>query len=238
MEVVKKIAESENIRLASITAIGATDDFTVGIFDRKKGDYKKIHFTGDHEIIGIQGSITTIGGKFRGHMHITCSNPDGDGVYQDWNDGDGVVGFNMAGIALVVGSENQEAFDQANITANGTTDNTTGFVVNNTDLGGGLSFDISTAEGAQKVLGCIDSFIQVVDSKRAELGAVQNRLESTIRNQSNIHENVSDARSRIRDTDFATETANMTEQSIIQQASQAILSQANSRPQLALSLLG
>ncbi|MEE1169146.1 MAG: DUF296 domain-containing protein [Anaerovoracaceae bacterium] len=80
MEVVKKIAESENIRLASITAIGATDDFTVGIFDREKGDYKKIHFTGDHEITGIQGSITTIGGKFRGHMHITCSNPDGDVV--------------------------------------------------------------------------------------------------------------------------------------------------------------
>ena len=89
-----------------------------------------------------------------------------------------------------------------------------------------------------KVLENIDGFISTVDSKRAELGAVQNRLESTIRNQSNVSENVSDARSRIRDTDFATETANMTQQSIIQQASQSILSQANQRPQLALSLLG
>ena len=89
-----------------------------------------------------------------------------------------------------------------------------------------------------KVLGCIDAFIGAVDSKRAELGAVQNRLESTIRNQSNVKENVSDARSRIRDTDFASETANMTQQSIIQQASQSILSQANQRPQMALSLLG
>ena len=102
----------------------------------------------------------------------------------------------------------------------------------------GLTFDISTAKGAQAVLGNIDKFIAAVDSKRAELGAVHNRLESTIRHQSNVSENVSDARSRIRDTDFATETANMTQQSIIQQASQSILSQANQRTQLALSLLG
>ena len=99
-------------------------------------------------------------------------------------------------------------------------------------------FNIATAEDAQKVLENIDGFISTVDSKRAELGAVQNRLESTIRNQSNVSENVSDARSRIRDTDFATETANMTQQSIIQQASQSILRQANQRPQMALSLLG
>ena len=110
----------------------------------------------------------------------------------------------------------------------------TGFVKN----GDSIAFDISTSAGAQNVIANIDNFIQSVDSKRAELGAVQNRLESTIRNQSNISENVSDARSRIRDTDFATETANMTQQSIIQQASQSILSQANQRPQLALSLLG
>ena len=69
------------------------------------------------------------------------------------------------------------------------------------------------------------------------IDAVVNRLESTIRNQSNISENVSDARSRIRDTDFATETANMTQQNILQQAAQSILSQANQRPQIALSLL-
>ena len=124
----------------------------------------------------------------------------------------------------------------------GVWDTVTGFAQNKLSDGSadtkGLTFDISTAEGAQAVLGNIDKFIGAVDSKRAELGAVQNRLESTIRNQSNVSENVSDARSRIRDTDFATETANMTQQSIIQQASQSILSQANQRPQLALSLLG
>ena len=77
-----------------------------------------------------------------------------------------------------------------------------------------------------------------IDEKRAELGAVQNRMESTIRNQANIQENESDARSRIRDTDFAEETAALTANQILQQASQSILSQANQRPQIALSLLG
>ena len=81
-------------------------------------------------------------------------------------------------------------------------------------------------------------FIEVVDSKRAALGAIQNRMESTIRNQSSIAENESDARSRIRDTDFASETAALTQNQIIQQASQTILSQANQRPTVALSLLG
>ncbi len=106
------------------------------------------------------------------------------------------------------------------------------------DTKSGKSFDISDIPNAQEVLATIDMYIAVVDSKRAEFGAVQNRLESTIRNQSNVAENVSAARSRIRDTDFASETAAMTQQNIIQQASQSILSQANQRPQVALSLLG
>ncbi|SPT78895.1 flagellin [Anaerobiospirillum thomasii] len=63
-------------------------------------------------------------------------------------------------------------------------------------------------------------------------------MESTIRNQANIQENESDARSRIRDTDFAEETAALTANQILQQASQTILTQANQRPQIALSLLG
>ncbi len=66
---------------------------------------------------------------------------------------------------------------------------------------------VSTPSAAQNTLKYIDEFIQTVDSKRAALGAIQNRMESTIRNQSSISENESDARSRIRDTDFALETA-------------------------------
>ena len=99
-------------------------------------------------------------------------------------------------------------------------------------------FSISTADLAQKTLGAIDMYIQYVDSSRAALGAIQNRMESTIRNQASISENESDARSRIRDTDFAEETARLTQNNIIQQASQTILSQANQRPTIALNLLG
>ena len=97
---------------------------------------------------------------------------------------------------------------------------------------------VSTPSAAQNTLKFIDSFIETVDSKRAALGAIQNRMESTIRNQSSISENESDARSRIRDTDFASETAALTQNQIIQQASQTILTQANQRPTVALNLLG
>ena len=97
---------------------------------------------------------------------------------------------------------------------------------------------VETPEAAQRTLATIDKFIETVDSKRAALGAIQNRMESTIRNQSSISENESDARSRIRDTDFALETAALTQNQIIQQASQTILTQANQRPTVALNLLG
>ncbi|MFM4842579.1 flagellin [Aeromonas veronii] len=109
-----------------------------------------------------------------------------------------------------------------------------------TIFGGGSAgaIDITSQSEAQKVLAAADAMLGVVDSKRAELGAVQNRLDSTIRNQANISENVSAARSRIRDADFATETANMTKQNILQQAASSVLAQANQRPQSALSLLG
>ncbi|MBL0646019.1 flagellin [Aeromonas caviae] len=123
-------------------------------------------------------------------------------------------GFSISGIAAVAG---QAAVFTSGSTAKG--------------------IDISSQSTAQLVLGSVDAMLEVVDGKRAELGAVQNRLDSTIRNQANISENVSAARSRIRDADFATETANMTKQNILQQAASSILAQANQRPQSALSLL-
>lgn len=97
---------------------------------------------------------------------------------------------------------------------------------------------LSTAADAQTAIGNLDVAIKQVDSYRAKLGAVQNRLESTISNQENVIENVSDARSRIRDVDYASETANMSQQRILQQASTSILSQANQKTSIALNLLG
>ena len=90
---------------------------------------------------------------------------------------------------------------------------------------------------SQKTIAFMSEIIRQVDSYRAELGAVQNRMESTISNQENVIENVNDARSRIRDVDYAVETAAMTQQSIIQQASTTILAQANQKTQIAMNLL-
>ncbi|TMP44268.1 flagellin [Pseudoalteromonas sp. S1649] len=98
--------------------------------------------------------------------------------------------------------------------------------------------DISTQAGSQKALSIIDSAISSIDGQRADLGAIQNRFGHTISNLANISENVSASRSRIQDTDFATETAQMTKNQILQQAGTSILSQANQLPQAALSLIG
>lgn len=98
--------------------------------------------------------------------------------------------------------------------------------------------DATAATSVQSALERLDTAIQNVGTARAELGATQNRFQSTISNLSNISENVSAARSRIMDTDFAAETASLTKFQITQQASTSILAQANQRPQAALSLLG
>jgi flagellin len=97
--------------------------------------------------------------------------------------------------------------------------------------------DLSTAAGAQDAIGVIDAAIASIDSQRADLGAVQNRMNFTISNLSNVQTNVTDARSRIQDVDFASETAQLTKQQILSQTSSAMLAQANQLPQTALSLL-
>ncbi|MCK0536025.1 MULTISPECIES: flagellin [unclassified Anaerobiospirillum] len=99
-------------------------------------------------------------------------------------------------------------------------------------------FKLATADDASALIAEIDKVIAKVDGQRADLGAIQNRLESSIRNQANVSANQADARSRIRDADFAEESANLSQQSIIQQAATSMLMQANTRPQLGLSLLG
>ncbi|MDH0080900.1 flagellin [Stutzerimonas stutzeri] len=97
--------------------------------------------------------------------------------------------------------------------------------------------DISTADGAQRALAVIDNALAGIDSQRADLGAVQNRFDNTINNLQNISENAAAARSRIMDTDYAAETANLSKNQVLQQAGTAILAQAKQLPQSVLSLL-
>ena len=98
--------------------------------------------------------------------------------------------------------------------------------------------DVKDRDGALKAIDIVDLAIEHVSSSRAALGALQNRLESTINNLSTTSENLAASRSRIMDADFASETAALSRNQIIQQAGVSILAQANQQPQIALALLG
>lgn len=100
------------------------------------------------------------------------------------------------------------------------------------------ALNVSTAEGAQSAISAIDGAIQQVDSIRGELGALQNRFDSTINNLTNVSQNITEARSRILDADIAKESSEMTMNNVRQQASSSVLAQANQTPQIALQLLG
>ncbi len=98
--------------------------------------------------------------------------------------------------------------------------------------------DVSTVAGSQQAVAVIDGALTNVDSKRAELGAFQSRFDHAINNLDSINENVNASMSRIRDTDFAKETTQLTKSQILEQASTSILAQAKQSPTAALSLLG
>lgn len=97
--------------------------------------------------------------------------------------------------------------------------------------------DVSTQDAANKAIDMVDSAVKTVSMQRAGLGALQNRLEYTVNNLTTTNENLTAAESQIRDTDMATEMINYTKNNILQQASQAMLAQANQQPQAILQLL-
>jgi flagellin len=142
-----------------------------------------------------------------------------------------------AGDTAIVGG--QVSFDSAQGFTIGTDTGTTfltGASVGST-LNAVAAIDISTTSGANNALATIDAALTSINNNRASLGAVQNRFASTISNLQTTSENLSAARSRIQDTDFASETANLTRGQILQQAGTAILAQANSLPNGVLALL-
>jgi flagellin len=103
---------------------------------------------------------------------------------------------------------------------------------------GFAALDLSTVAGADTAMNAMDAALTAVSGARAKMGAIQNRFASVISNLQSTSENLESARSRIRDADFASETANLTRNQILQQAGTAMLAQANSMPNMVLSLLG
>jgi flagellin len=152
----------------------------------------------------------------------------------------GVVASNASGaltLDSVDSSEISVEFGEANAA---TTATFTGLIETNSSnsQGGSVAdIDISSQAGATAAIEVVDLALEQINSQRADLGAVNNRLDFTVSNLSNVSENTSAARSRIMDADFASETAELSRAQVLQQASQAILAQANARPQQVLSLL-
>ena len=207
-------------------------------------------YSGMRDAINAEANRTGISATLNStNDGLDLVNADGHNIYiQDAADND--AGDTV--ILAISGQDLTEATtDSISVGGQVSMSSTSAFVVDgtvdtfagtgNTDIVSALSSvadaDVSTRAGANNALEVIDQALRTVSDSRADLGAIQNRLEFTISNLTNVSENVSAARSRIQDTDFAAETANLTRNQILQQAGIAMLSQANSAPQAVLSLL-
>jgi flagellin len=200
----------DNIGITEFTASAVASDATATTVT---AELQSMAFNGDNGIADTEDASDTVG---------TAAALTGDGS-------DGAVSVGQ------VRFESPDAFEVENFdTIDGSNQANSVY----STLESVEKIDIGTAVGAQNALGIISSAISNIDSQRAQLGAVQNRFENTISNLQNIAENASAARSRIRDTDFAAETSELTKNQILQQAGTAILAQANQLPQAVLSLLG
>ncbi|MGX9417223.1 flagellin [Vibrio sp. RC27] len=187
-----------------------------------------------------------------GANDLQISLTDGDGVEQTISI-NAKAGDDIEELATYINGQNDLV--KASVNEDGElqifagTDTVSGPVSFSGGLAGELSMGAGKAEtvdeinvrsigGAQQAVAIIDSALKYVDSNRAQLGAFQNRFDHAINNLDNINENVSASKSRIKDTDFAKETTNLTKSQILAQASSSILAQAKQAPNAALSLLG
>jgi flagellin len=215
-----RLALQQEIRALSDEINRVATDTTFGGQNLLNGQYEAFFQVGADAVQTIGFSMKEVGNTVNGLNSLSANG-----------------GFTLSGLASIASA----------VTGNGLTtlaagvSDISGAAIGATDDFGNRfragSISVSTQGNAQYVMAGVDAMIAVVDKKRAELGAVQNRFQSTIRNQANISENLSAAKSRIKDADFAAETASLTRNQILQQASQTILAQANQRPQAALSLL-
>ncbi|EJL02331.1 MULTISPECIES: flagellin [Pseudomonas] len=221
----------------AVNLVGVTD--TAGLADQLKSNAAKLGIsvnfnatTNNLEIKSDTGeNITFNSADLSAAAGITVAAKDGSGNY-------GAAVAATAGALQVTGavslnSTNSYSMNGAGATglfvAAGTTVSSTKTVVSNTD--------VTTAANAQNAVDVITQAIANIDSQRADLGAVQNRFDSTVANLRSISDNSTAARGVVQDVDFASETAQLTKQQTLQQASTAILSQANQLPSAVLKLL-
>ena len=230
----------------TIGGMGALDDGIVSIVaeDGSKDSYDLADYSGDSarlaEDLGKAGYDVSHDTD-TGEISITANNVNGIEI-AGTTAGTVQLGAQAAGAANASKTAELNLSSPDDFTVTGTAVdevlNGASATKGSSSLNAISAVDIGTAQGAQDSLAVIDAAIAGIDSQRADLGAVQNRMNFTINNLSNVQSNVSDARSRIQDVDFAKETAELTKQQILSQTSSAMLAQANQLPQAALSLLG
>ncbi len=180
-------------------------------------------------------------GAFSGAGTVASSQANAIAAINDISSQTGVVAFAATATTLglrstsgaVISVEYGGGANPANMIA------VTGLQEQNAASGSGsiAGISIDTAAGAQNAIDVLDSALEEINAIRADIGAITNRLEHTISNLMNVSENTSASRSRIMDADFAAETANLSRAQVLQQASQAMLAQANAQPQQVLQLL-
>jgi len=188
----------------------------------------------DTALTAAASNLTTAGISYTGTFaggDLVFTDADGDNVTVAQTQTGTTAGVAAGVIATHRGSITLES--DSDIEIGGTSPGVAGFDEGTyTDV-----LTVSTVEGANQLIEAVDEALSTVNGSRATLGAIQNRFESVVTSLQTSSESLSAARSRIQDTDFASETANMTKVQILQQAGTAMLAQANQLPQNVLSLL-
>jgi len=234
--------------LATISAAVTTTDLSALVTE-----INKTTGTSGVSATGTGGSITLSQADGKTISIADYSNSAGGGLGNEFvvTGEDATTGIRLVGTSTgisdsvaVTGSIELNSSSSFTATSNGAVAG--GSVFNNTAAGDTVSsaqellssVDVSSAAGSQNAINIIDAALDSINGFRADLGATQNRFDATISSLNTTSENLSAARSRILDTDFAAETANLTRAQILQQAGTAMLAQANQVPQGVLSLLG
>ena len=210
-------AEAAEIKLHLATGKTYTEDDIADILKAAGYDYS-VKLTDSQAPDGDKDGKILFNVKNATGVDVTVA--DGKGVGKD------VVPTTGKGLTFQIG-------------ANGVEDQRVTLNVNDMSSSaiGVASADVSTQDAANKAIEMVDTAVKTVSMQRAGLGALQNRLEYTVNNLTTTNENLTAAESQIRDTDMATEMINYTKNNILQQASQAMLAQANQQPQAILQLL-
>lgn len=233
------LAISENLK-AQIRSLGQAErnaNDGISLLQTAEGAMNEVQgIMGRMRELAVQASSDTVSDTERGYAQqefsALMSEVDRIANVTEYN-GTTLLDGSATGIEFQVGI-NDTANDRISVDIADMTTATLG-------TGGGgaalSTLDISTKAGAQAALDVVDAAIEDVSSGRADIGAVENRLQITTSNLASARENLSAANSRIRDADVASATAELTRNTILQQAGVSVLAQANQAPQLALSLL-